>query len=93
MMHYTDCEVAFLEANYRRMGAAWCAEKLGRKVTSIYTKAHYMGLPAGSRWTPEEREFMEAHYPEMGEQWCADKLGRTRNAVRNKAYEWDLQRG
>jgi hypothetical protein len=41
---WTEREVAFLRANYRKLGPGGCAKALGRPYFAVATKAYSLGL-------------------------------------------------
>lgn len=88
---WTENEDAYVRAEYHQ-GAGFVAEKLGRSVGAVMTRASFLGVKNGRavRWTPEKIEALEARYVEDGPQTLADEFGMTAWAIVAKARRLGL---
>jgi len=50
---WTEREVAFLRANYRKLGPGGCAKALGRPYFAVATKAYSLGLTKKRKEKPK----------------------------------------
>lgn len=93
---WTTEEIGFLRTYYPVRGAAYCAQRLGRKTATVYTKASQLeirSLDKGAPWTEEDVRVLERDYPAKGAVYVANALDRTPRAVALKARKLGVQRG
>lgn len=86
-------EEALMFAYYQEKGPRWCAEQLGRTVSSVVNKAHALGIAGvgGVRLLDNADDmFLIEHYDDYGVNKCAEELGKTRNAVYQRARKLGL---
>lgn len=91
---FREEEDAFLQKNYRKHGAPWCAEKLeGRTLGSVRKRAQYLGITRGADVSPPTNDMIDqiirrAYTGERKTGFvsrCALQVGRTRDWVQKRA--------
>lgn len=82
---WTDEQVRYLRANFRKKTAKEIGYHIGKSVDSVAYMAHRIGISKKrEKWTADEREFIKQHCFEMTIAQLADKLNKTPKAVANK---------
>ena len=97
---WTEAELEFLRANYRREGAKQCGVKLGRAAQTVAQQARKLGLNRHKTrpWTADERQFLRQNET-RSVSWLMAQLGRSRESIqyasrelgisaRRKAVDW-----
>lgn len=91
---WTRKEELYLERNHGRHTVEVLADRLGRKVGSVQSKAFLMGLtgPASRAWSGQEVAYLRRHYGNMRARDIAEHLGRSTDAIELKAGRLGLRR-
>lgn len=94
---WTDQENLFLKKYYPTKGCNYVANKLGKKRSSVYTKASKLGInvvinTSPNAYLPREIIFIKKYYPLKGSHYVAKMLGRSPAAIRRKARELRVER-
>lgn len=88
---WTEGEVAFLRANYRRMTPKEIGLALGRGPRAAIPMITKLRLWADKhQWLPEHDEFLRANAGK-GWPWCAKEMGRTVISIYNRVRRIGLQ--
>jgi hypothetical protein len=79
-------ELEFLMKNYPEMTAREIAEKLGRSVRAVWSKATKLGITKYPmrKWSVEEEDYLKENYRKMYSRDIAYVLGRTVPAVQGR---------
>lgn len=75
---YTAREDAFLIANYTRLGAAACAQALGRSERSVWSHTRSLGLDRPRGWSTADLDVVRANYESVGPTACIALLSQPR---------------
>lgn len=96
---YTEQDDAFLQQNYRRRGAKWCAEKLGRSADGVGCRAKRLGLarkreeiarPSTDLIDAVIRRYYTGARPWGFVQDCARQVGKEAHWVSRRAVDLGL---
>lgn len=71
---WSGSEVAFLQKNYRALGAVMVGRALGRGAHGVATKARALGVKS-VKWMPDDVEYLRAHFAADGAEAVATALG------------------
>lgn len=82
---WTEHELRFLANFYPAKGAEWCADRLGRSIQAVESKARRSGILKNRRWTPDEDTIVVLHATTgVSVKSTARVLGRTYNSIANR---------
>ncbi|RFP65907.1 hypothetical protein D0N36_06805 [Hymenobacter lapidiphilus] len=92
---WSAAELAVLTTEYPLHGAKHTAALLGRAVSAVHTRAHRLGLAAGScqSWSTEHTALLHKHYPIDGPTTVVGLLPHTRTAILKRAQILGLTSG
>ena len=72
---WTDEDIAFIKANFSKLGSGGCAEALGRTKASCQSKARDLKLAGSQLWTEKEIALVRDNYAKLGPQKTSELVG------------------
>ncbi len=78
---WSQSDIKLLMKLYPKSSNQEIAEKVGRTIKSVITKASNLRLHKENLWSPEKIKFLKKHYPTMNTQRIAKELNHTSQAV------------